>query len=168
MLGQHLVSSNLVCDYRFTPCALADLSGTAWSVSLHPKATTYTSCGGSGNVLIHSTEPATFGQHRATLSTGRARFGLCCTYVRLTCQCILSPGNLIESSHLDIESGRQQGSVGARNGPDIHLRRSSIRIDHNVYVSCHVNPNAFLVARFIGERPDPDRFFNSIHRSYCA
>jgi len=52
----------------------------SWSVSLHPKATTYASCGGSGNVLVHSTDPTTFGQHRATLSTGRVRFGLCCAY----------------------------------------------------------------------------------------
>lgn len=52
----------------------------SWAVSLHPKATTYASCGGSGNLLIHSTEPATFGQHKATLPSGRTKFGLCCSY----------------------------------------------------------------------------------------
>jgi len=52
----------------------------SWSVSLHPKGTTYASCGGSGNLLIHSTETTTFGQHRATIPSGRVKYGLCCTH----------------------------------------------------------------------------------------
>ena len=139
-------------------CSLT--GNVAWSVSLHPTATTYVSCGGSGNVLVHSTEPTSFGQHRATLTTGRVKFGLCCTYVRPTCQCILSPGYLIQGSHLDIESRRQSDSVRVGNGPDIHFRCSDIRIECNIHVSCNVGPNPFLVSGFIGKRPYP-RYFSS-------
>lgn len=88
-------------------CSYSPVENIAWSVSLHPKATAYASCGGSGNLLIHSTEPATFGQHRATLSTGRTKFALCCTYVRPARQCLLFPGNSIGGSDLDTESRRQ-------------------------------------------------------------
>ena len=54
---------------------------TAWSVSLNPKGGTYASTGGSGNVTIHSAESASFGERRATLTSGRSKFGMFCKHV---------------------------------------------------------------------------------------
>jgi len=52
----------------------------SWSVSLSPKGGTYASTGGSGNVTIHSADPESFGSHRATLTSGRNKYGMCCKY----------------------------------------------------------------------------------------
>ncbi|KAF8641284.1 hypothetical protein AX16_010063 [Volvariella volvacea WC 439] len=53
----------------------------AWSVSIHPNGERYASTGGSGNVTIHSAQPANFGEQLATLTaSGRSRFGMHCAY----------------------------------------------------------------------------------------
>ncbi|CDO75008.1 hypothetical protein BN946_scf184965.g10 [Trametes cinnabarina] len=52
----------------------------SWSVSLNPKGGTYASTGGSSNVTIHSAEPGSFGERRATLTSGRSKFGLYCKH----------------------------------------------------------------------------------------
>ncbi|KAK7681939.1 hypothetical protein QCA50_014901 [Cerrena zonata] len=57
-----------------------DSAEPAWSVSLNPKGGTYASTGGSGNISIHSTESATFGERRATLPSGRSKFGMYCKH----------------------------------------------------------------------------------------
>ena len=119
-------------------------------MSLHPKGTTYASCGGSGNVIVHSTDPATFGRHRTTLTTGRGRFGLCCAYVRSTCLFIVAEGPDTGFS-LKTEPRRRQNSVGTGKWPDFHFRSSSTREDRGVYVPCHVNPDTFLVPGLIGK-----------------
>ena len=54
---------------------------TAWSVSLNPKGSTFAATGGSGNVTIHSAEAETFGEQRATLQSGRGKFGMRCSHV---------------------------------------------------------------------------------------
>jgi len=63
---------------------LALFLSTAWSVSLNPKGSTYAATGGSGNVTIHSAEPETFGEQRTTLQSGRGKFGMQCSHVRVT------------------------------------------------------------------------------------
>jgi hypothetical protein len=66
---------------------------SAWSVSLNPTGGNYAATGGSGNVLIHSAQPDNFGEHLATLSTGRSKFGMYCTHVGVCrYQCRRSPG----------------------------------------------------------------------------
>ncbi|KAI0360565.1 WD repeat-containing protein 61 [Trametes cingulata] len=52
----------------------------SWSVSLNPKGGSYASTGGSGNVTIHSAEPGSFGERRATLTSGRSKFGMYCKH----------------------------------------------------------------------------------------
>ncbi|KAI0646410.1 WD repeat-containing protein 61 [Trametes meyenii] len=52
----------------------------SWSVSLNPKGGTYASTGGSGNVTIHSAEAGSFGERRATLTSGRNKFGMYCKH----------------------------------------------------------------------------------------
>ncbi|KII94561.1 hypothetical protein PLICRDRAFT_33361 [Plicaturopsis crispa FD-325 SS-3] len=52
----------------------------SWSVSLNPRGGTYASTGGSGNVTIHSADPDTFGQRRASLPSNRNKFGMHCTH----------------------------------------------------------------------------------------
>ncbi|KAI0711154.1 WD repeat-containing protein 61 [Cerioporus squamosus] len=52
----------------------------SWSVSLNPRGGTYASTGGSGNVTIHSAETPTFGERRATLTSGRSKFGMFCKH----------------------------------------------------------------------------------------
>lgn len=59
----------------------------AWAVSLDPKGGTYASTGGSGNVTIHSAEGTSFGERRATLASGRNKFGMSCKYVGHHCPC---------------------------------------------------------------------------------
>lgn len=56
---------------------------TAWSVSLNPQGDTYASTGGSGNVSIHSAQTDNFGERLSTLTSGRNKFGMFCSYVRL-------------------------------------------------------------------------------------
>lgn len=58
----------------------AEASEPAWSVSLNPKGRTYASTGGSGNVTIHSAERDSFGERRATLPSGRSKFGMFCKH----------------------------------------------------------------------------------------
>jgi len=58
------------------------LSSTAWSVSLNPRGDTYASTGGSGNVSIHSAQTDNFGERLSTISSGRNKFGMFCSYVR--------------------------------------------------------------------------------------
>ncbi|CCM00295.1 uncharacterized protein FIBRA_02325 [Fibroporia radiculosa] len=58
----------------------SESSEPSWSVSLNPRGATYASTGGTGNVTIHSAEPASFGERRATLSSGRNKFGMYCKY----------------------------------------------------------------------------------------
>lgn len=53
----------------------------AWSVSLNPTGGNYAATGGSGNVTIRSIQPDAFGDHLATLSTGRNKFGMYCLHV---------------------------------------------------------------------------------------
>lgn len=55
----------------------------AWSVSLNPKGETYASCGGSGNVFVHSAQASNFGEILSTLSSGRHKFGMHCSHVRI-------------------------------------------------------------------------------------
>ena len=55
----------------------------AWSVSLSPQGETYASTGISGNVFIHSALTGNFGERLSTLSSGRNKFGMFCTHVRL-------------------------------------------------------------------------------------
>ncbi|KAH9852488.1 WD repeat-containing protein 61 [Lenzites betulinus] len=57
-----------------------DSTEPSWSVSLNPKGGTYASTGGSGNVTIHSAEAGSFGERRATLTSGRSKFGMCCKH----------------------------------------------------------------------------------------
>jgi len=57
-----------------------DPAEPSWSVSLNPKGGTYASTGGSGNITIHSAEIDTFGERRATLSSGRNKFGMHCKH----------------------------------------------------------------------------------------
>jgi len=57
-----------------------DAGEPSWSVSLNPRGETYASTGGSGNVTIHSAERETFGEHRATLASGRSKFGMYCKH----------------------------------------------------------------------------------------
>ncbi|KAI0089348.1 WD repeat-containing protein 61 [Irpex rosettiformis] len=52
----------------------------AWSVSLHPSGSTFAATGGSGNITIHSAESSSFGERKATLPSGRTKFGLCTKY----------------------------------------------------------------------------------------
>ncbi|TFY53018.1 hypothetical protein EVJ58_g9685 [Rhodofomes roseus] len=52
----------------------------SWSVSLSPNSQTYASTGGSGNVTIHSAARDSFGERRATLVSGRSKFGMFCKY----------------------------------------------------------------------------------------
>lgn len=54
---------------------------TAWSVSLHPSGETFAATGGSGNISIHSADPASFGERKTVLPSGRSKFGMCCKYV---------------------------------------------------------------------------------------
>jgi len=56
-------------------------SNQAWSVSLNPKGETYASCGGSGNVFVHSAQTENFGERLSTLTTGRHKFGMHCSHV---------------------------------------------------------------------------------------
>ncbi|KAI1798096.1 WD repeat-containing protein 61 [Ganoderma leucocontextum] len=58
----------------------AEATEPSWSVSLNPRGGTYASTGGSGNVTIHSAEPGSFGERRATLTSGRNKFGMHCKY----------------------------------------------------------------------------------------
>ncbi|KZT06556.1 WD repeat-containing protein 61 [Laetiporus sulphureus 93-53] len=58
----------------------AEQTEPSWSVSLHPSGETYASTGGSGNVTIHSAESKSFGERRATLKSGRAKFGMFCKH----------------------------------------------------------------------------------------
>ncbi|KAF8967484.1 WD repeat-containing protein 61 [Flammula alnicola] len=55
-------------------------SEPSWSVSIHPQGETYASTGGSGNVSIHSAQIENFGERVATLSSGRNKFGMFCSY----------------------------------------------------------------------------------------
>lgn len=64
---------------RYRPLWL--LPRVAWSVSLNPRGGTYASTGGSGNVTIHSADTGSFGERRATLTSGRNKFGMHCEYV---------------------------------------------------------------------------------------
>ncbi|KAK7435771.1 Ski complex subunit Rec14 [Stygiomarasmius scandens] len=52
----------------------------SWCVSLNPNGSTYASSGASGKLSIHSTEPGNFGQRLATISPGRNKFGMYCSY----------------------------------------------------------------------------------------
>ncbi|KAL4265100.1 WD40/YVTN repeat-like-containing domain superfamily protein [Pleurotus pulmonarius] len=52
----------------------------SWSVSLNPKGETYASSGSSGNVTIHSSQPNNFGERLSTLTSGRTKFGMCCSH----------------------------------------------------------------------------------------
>jgi WD repeat-containing protein 61 len=61
--------------------ALILIASLAWSVSLSPKGATYASTGGSGNIVIHSAERDDFGTRRATLPTGKSKYGLFCAHV---------------------------------------------------------------------------------------
>lgn len=65
----------------------------AWGVSIHPSGETYASTGASGNVLIHSAKPESFGERRTTLSSGRPKFGMTCTYVCNSFSAFCSPCN---------------------------------------------------------------------------
>lgn len=55
-------------------------SEPAWSVSLNPRGDTYASTGGSGNVSIHSAQTDNFGERLSTISSGRNKFGMFCSY----------------------------------------------------------------------------------------
>ncbi|KAF8187196.1 WD repeat-containing protein 61 [Pholiota molesta] len=55
-------------------------SEPSWSVSIHPAGETYASTGGSGNVSIHSARNDNFGERLSTMSSGRPKFGMFCTY----------------------------------------------------------------------------------------
>lgn len=55
----------------------------AWSVSLHPSGKTYAATGGEGVVTIHSADPSSFGERKAKLETGRAKFGMFTSHVSL-------------------------------------------------------------------------------------
>ncbi|KAJ7129338.1 WD repeat-containing protein 61, partial [Mycena epipterygia] len=52
----------------------------AWSVSLNPNGETYAATGGSGNVVIYSAQPDTFGQRVASLASGRSKYGMYCQH----------------------------------------------------------------------------------------
>ena len=52
-------------------------------MSLHPNGESYAATGGSGNVTIHSTDKATFGEQKQKLESGRSKFGMFTTHVRV-------------------------------------------------------------------------------------
>ncbi|KAL1943896.1 hypothetical protein VTO73DRAFT_3714 [Trametes versicolor] len=58
----------------------AESTEPSWSVSLNPKGGSYASTGGTGNVTIHSAEADSFGERRATLTSGRSKFGMYCKH----------------------------------------------------------------------------------------
>ncbi|RDB20210.1 WD repeat-containing protein 61 [Hypsizygus marmoreus] len=58
----------------------SDDSEPSWSVSLNPNGETYASCGGSGNVSIHSAQTSNFGERLSTLPSGRHKFGMHCSH----------------------------------------------------------------------------------------
>lgn len=58
-----------------------NLISVAWSVSLHPSGETFAATGGSGNIQIHSADPASFGERKTVLPSGRSKFGLFCKHV---------------------------------------------------------------------------------------
>ncbi|KAI0034381.1 hypothetical protein K488DRAFT_84082 [Vararia minispora EC-137] len=55
-------------------------SGPAWAITLRPQGDAYAATGSSGDVTVHSADPASFGDTLTTLSSGRAKFGLRCAY----------------------------------------------------------------------------------------
>jgi len=55
---------------------------TAWSVSLNPNGSTYASSSASGNITIHSADPADFGRKLSSIPSGRVKFGMSCRHVR--------------------------------------------------------------------------------------
>ncbi|KAJ7490260.1 WD repeat-containing protein 61 [Mycena galericulata] len=58
----------------------ADGAEPSWSVSLSPGGETYAATGGSGNVVVYSAQPETFGQRVASLASGRSKFGMFCKH----------------------------------------------------------------------------------------
>ncbi|KAH7887304.1 WD40-repeat-containing domain protein [Phlebopus sp. FC_14] len=52
----------------------------SWSVSLNPKGGTFAGSSGSGNIHIYSATPDSFGTRRATLSTGKNKYGMKCAH----------------------------------------------------------------------------------------
>ncbi|KAJ7930110.1 WD repeat-containing protein 61 [Mycena leptocephala] len=58
----------------------AGRSAAAWSVSLNPTSETYAATGGTGNVVIYSANPETFGQRVASLASGRSKYGMYCQH----------------------------------------------------------------------------------------
>ena len=104
-------------------CSAATTYTAAWSVSLNPRGGTYASTGGSGNVTIHSAEPGSFGERRATLTSGRSKFGMFCKHVS-------HAGSLAQmlrlawtvTHHVTIAESRRCTSGDVfRSRPDLHL-----------------------------------------------
>ncbi|TCD60150.1 hypothetical protein EIP91_010633 [Steccherinum ochraceum] len=75
-----LSNGDVVGKYESYARGPSDPAEPAWAVSLNPKGGTYASTGGSGNVTIHSAERDSFGERRATLASGRNKFGMSCKY----------------------------------------------------------------------------------------
>lgn len=102
------VSPHVLPEY-FLHAHSSYVYGVAWAVSLNPTGGTYAATGGAGGVTILSASPSSFGEHRATFTSGgRPKFGMSVAHVRTH----HSPATPLMMLTRAPESGRRK----ARNG----------------------------------------------------
>lgn len=117
---------------------------TAWSVSLNPRGDTYASTGGSGNVSIHSAQTDNFGERLSTVTSGRNKFGMFCSYVR--CYLTLCPNYSKLTGSAEPRRTPHRHVLG--NRANLHLRRRIKRLIYHIHLSRNVCTFIGLVARF--------------------
>lgn len=117
----------------------------AWSVSLSPSGSTYASAGGHGNITIRSAEPENFGKKVSTAFSGRNKFGMCCSYVRV----YLDPYSVItERSSRLLEPGRKTRRTVLGDWTCVHPRRRIEYLRKHIHLSRNVCALCSLVSRW--------------------
>ncbi|KAH9947193.1 WD repeat-containing protein 61 [Amylocystis lapponica] len=139
----------------------ADAGEPSWSVSLNPKGQTYASTGGSGNVTIHSAERDTFGERRATLPSGRNKFGMYCKHspdgTRVAMSSETGQIYIFDLASASLLSTYTSHAMAVRSfawSPDSQLLLTASEdkrlILHDVRVSASGKPSSGAVATFSG------------------
>ncbi|GBE80187.1 WD40 repeat-like protein [Sparassis crispa] len=133
----------------------------SWSVSLDPKGQTYASTGGSGNVTIHSAARESFGERRATLPSGRNKFGMFCKYspdgTRVAMSLETGQIYIFDVASASLQSTYTSHAMAVRSlawSPDSQLLLTASEdkrlILHDVRVSPSGKPGSGAVATFAG------------------
>ncbi|KAH9943254.1 WD repeat-containing protein 61 [Epithele typhae] len=145
----------------FARTAGSESNDPSWSVSLNPKGGTYASTGGSGNVTIHSAETPTFGERRATLKSGRSKFGMFCKHSPDGSRVAMSSENgiiyVFDIVSASIQSMYSSHAMAVRSlawSPDSSLLLSASEdkrlILHDLRTSSSGKPGSGAVAAFSG------------------